>query len=192
MRAEEVASRAHAEALARARLEEARAELARIKAGAWKSELGVANARVDAEVAHVKKVETDLERLVTRAPFTGEVLQLKVRPGEMASATPATPLLVLGNTTLLHVRASVDEHEAHRVTEDARAEAVLRGDATRRAPMKFVRFEPYVIPKSALSGAVAERVDTRVLEVVYALERDALPLRVGQQVDVFMEASQSP
>jgi len=46
-----------------------------------------------------------------------------------------------------------------------------------------------VIPKKSLTGDSTERVDTRVLQVIYRVEDDTLPLFVGQQMDVFIEAS---
>ena len=55
-------------------------------------------------------------------------------------------------------------------------------------PLRFVRFEPFVVPKRSLTGDSTERVDTRVLQVIYRVERDDLPLFVGQQVDVFIDA----
>jgi hypothetical protein len=54
--------------------------------------------------------------------------------------------------------------------------------------LKFVRVEPYVIPKKSLTGDSTERVDTRVLQVLYSFNRGALPVYVGQQMDVFIEA----
>ena len=36
-----------------------------------------------------------------------------------------------------------------------------------------------------------ERVDTRVLQVIYRVEGDALPLFVGQQMDVFIDGSEN-
>jgi hypothetical protein len=44
-----------------------------------------------------------------------------------------------------------------------------------------------VRPKTSLTGASTERVDTRVLQLVYSLPSDRLPLYVGQQVDVIVE-----
>lgn len=51
-----------------------------------------------------------------------------------------------------------------------------------------VRVEPYVVPKVTLTNGVTERVDTRVLQVISALDPRALPVRVGQQLDVFIDA----
>ncbi|HEX9593051.1 MAG TPA: hypothetical protein VGB12_06860 [bacterium] len=56
-------------------------------------------------------------------------------------------------------------------------------------PLTFVRFEPFVLPKRSLTGDGTERVDTRVLQVIYRVEDDSLPLFVGQQMDVFIEAA---
>src|SRR5215470_6751977 len=53
--------------------------------------------------------------------------------------------------------------------------------------------EPFVVPKNSLSGDSTERVDTRVLQVIYRIEDSNLPLFVGQQMDVFIDGgNQSP
>ncbi len=54
-------------------------------------------------------------------------------------------------------------------------------------PLTFVRVEPLVVPKRSLSGGVSERVDTRVLELIYSVSPELLNATVGQQVDVFIE-----
>ena len=53
-------------------------------------------------------------------------------------------------------------------------------------PLRFVRIEPYVVPKRSLTGDSLERVDTRVLQVIYEFQRPSFPIYVGQQVDVFI------
>jgi len=39
-----------------------------------------------------------------------------------------------------------------------------------------------------LSGDSAERVDTRVLQVIFRFQPSGVPLYVGQQMDVFLDA----
>ena len=39
----------------------------------------------------------------------------------------------------------------------------------------------------SLTGASTERVDTRVLQAVFAFERGSRPIYVGQQMDLFIE-----
>lgn len=139
--------------------------------------------------AEVRELETELARLTVRAPLAGQVLRVNVRPGEFAAAGPTQdPLLALGDVTPLHVRVQIDEEDAARVAAGAKAEGALRGDNARRVALQFVRFEPQATPKRNLNGG-AERIDTRVIEAIYAFDRDALPAFVGQQMDVFVEAA---
>src|SRR5215472_788847 len=152
---------------------------------AQKAEAQLAQAR-----AQLRSTETDLERLTVRAPVDGQVLQVKVHLGEFAptGALP-TPLILLGSVDKLHVRVDVEEHEAWRVLPEARAAASVRGNANLKTPLTFVRFEPFVVPKKSLTGDSTERVDTRVLQVIYRIEDQNVPLFVGQQMDVFIDAS---
>jgi multidrug efflux pump subunit AcrA (membrane-fusion protein) len=169
--AEELTSRRSAVETAQARLDAADSELAAAK-------------------AQIQMTETRIERSEVRSPVEGQVLQVKVHPGEFAPAgVTATPLILLGRLKPLHVRVDVDEHEAWRVRPDAKATAAVRGNAGLKTALAFVRFEPFVVPKKSLTGDSTERVDTRVLQVIYRVEDDALPLFVGQQMDVFIDSS---
>lgn len=147
-----------------------------------------AKARLAAAEAGVKATQTLIDRTIIRARITGEVLQVKVRPGEFAQPGAAVPLMLLGRTTTLHVRVDVDENDAWRLKPNAPAVAFLRGNSALSTPVKFVRVEPYVVPKRSLTGESTERVDTRVLQVLYEFDRNALPVYVGQQMDLFIEA----
>jgi HlyD family secretion protein len=158
-----------------------------------KAQLDEAESQVSAAEAQVRSVETEIERSMVRAPIDGEVLQVKVHLGEYApAAVTATPLILLGGSKPLNVRVDVDEHEAWRVQSGAAATAHVRGDASLKTPLHFVRFEPFVVPKKSLTGDSTERVDTRVLQVIYRIDRQDLPLFVGQQMDVFIDAVAKP
>jgi len=171
-----------------------RDELSRRKyaAAVADAKLRTAEAEVVAAEAAIRQTEDDVDRLMIRVPkeiALAEVLQVNVRPGEYAPAAAlATPLIVLGTTETLHVRVDIDENDAWRVLENAPAVAYVRGNAELRTELRFVRIEPYVVPKRSLTGESTERVDTRVLQAIYAFERNDLPVRVGQQMDVFIDA----
>lgn len=148
-----------------------------------------ARALVAVRAAEMRQLETERARLEVRAPLAGEVLRINIRVGEYAPAgQSAEPLIALGDTTPLHVRVQIDEEDAARIREGAAAEGALRGDGGKRATLRFVRFEPQAVPKRNLNGG-AERVDTRVIEAIYAFEAQALPAFVGQQMDVFVTAA---
>ena len=152
--------------------------------------VAVAQAKVAQARADLQATQTNLERLTVRASVDGQVMQLKVRLGEFAqTGVLAQPLILLGNVDLLSVRVDVDENDAWRVKAGASATAFLRGNREIHTPLKFARFEPYVIPKTSLTGDTTERVDTRVLQVIYNFERGDLPIYVGQQMDVFIQGS---
>ena len=139
-----------------------------------------------------KQTQTELDRLVIRALVDGEVLQVNVRPGEFVGAPPSQALVVLGNVTQLHVRVDIDEYDIPRFVADAPARATLKGQPDDSFPLKFVRIEPYVVPKKSLTGDNTERVDTRVLQVIYAIDTGGKRLFVGQQLDVFIDAAPKP
>ena len=86
------------------------------------------------------------------------------------------------------VRVDVDENDAWRVEAGRPARAILRGNTEVSFPLTFVRFEPYVIPKRSLTGESTERVDTRVLQIIYNFDKKDLPIFVGQLVDVYIES----
>jgi HlyD family secretion protein len=156
------------------------------------AELDEGRSEIAAAESQVRSVQVDLDRSVVRAPLDAEVLQVKVRVGEFApAAATANPLILLGRSKPLHVRVDVDENEAWRVRQGAPAVGHVRGNADLKAPLQFVRFEPFVVPKRSLTGDSTERVDTRVLQVIYRVERDDVPLFVGQQLDVFIDAKHS-
>jgi HlyD family secretion protein len=153
------------------------------------AELDEARTQVTAAEARIHDVATEIERSTVRAPIDAEVLQVRLRVGEFAPAAPtgAAPMMVLGRSKPLHVRVDVDENEAWRLRPEAAAIGHVRGNAELKTPLRFVRLEPYVVPKRSLTGDSTERVDTRVLQVIYRVENEDLPLLVGQQMDVFID-----
>jgi RND family efflux transporter MFP subunit len=170
---QQVIDRRNARETAAARLEVARAELRQAQAQA-------ASAR------------TTLGLLEVRAPQSGTVLQVNTRVGQYANAGPGPgnedPLIVLGETNPLHVRVDIDENEVGRVAIGKPAVVSPRGNAGVRLRASFVRAEPLIVPKRSLTNSTAERVDVRVLQLIYALPQDARAFFVGQQVDAFVPA----
>jgi len=147
------------------------------------SEADLLAARAQLLVTH-----TEIERSVIRAPMDAMALQVKVRIGEYAQAGASeNPLLLLGGTGPLRVRVDIDEADAPRVSESAAATGQLRGGGAKPISLRFVKFEPFVVPKKSLTGDAAERVDTRVLQCIYEVGASSEPIFIGQQMDVFIE-----
>ena len=148
-----------------------------------------------AEELFKRQVVTDQEivqRRIVRAPLAGTILRVDVRAGEYVGTPPGKSLVVLGDTTRAHVRVSIDEHDIGRFRPGVPATAHARGDTSRPLSLTFVRIVPFVEPKRMLTGQGDERVDTRVLQVIYSVapsadETSSAQLFMGQQVDVRIE-----
>lgn len=187
---EDLSRRRFAVQTAAARVAEAEAEVKLLEAGTWAPDVRVAEAAQQQAEAALAATRIEIERRSVRSPLDGKILKVNLRPGEFAQAGMlSNPLILMGAVSPLHVRVDVDEHEAWRVRQGAKAHAFARGNRDISTPLEFVRFEPYVIPKKSLTGDSSERVDTRVLQVLYRFDPGSLPLYVGQQVDVFIEAA---
>ena len=124
------------------------------------------------------------------APIAGEILTVNIRPGEYVSTMGGTsqPFIQMGATDPLHVRIDIDEEQAPRVALGAAAIVSPRGAAGRQVEARFVRAEPLIVPKRSLTNSAQERVDVRVLQLIYALPETNGGFRVGQQVDAFIPA----
>jgi multidrug resistance efflux pump len=173
---------------AEARLIQAKADLKLLEAGSWKPDIEVATANVAAAEAEVEGARVEIGRLTVRAPVEGDILQVNVRPGEFAPSGGTTePLILLGNLDKLHVRVDIDENDAWRFQPEAPAVASIRGNPRLKTDLAFEYVEAYVVPKRSLTGDSTERVDTRVMQVVYSFKRGMLPVYPGQLMDVYID-----
>jgi len=199
----------HAQLLpAEARVKQAAADLAKtenllkvaggLAVGSSISKVDMENRRYDVAIkqaalaaakAKVEQIKIEMARHTVKAPAAGSVLQINARVGEFAqSGAINPPLMLFGNDSLLYLRVNIDEDDAWRVHANAPAVAFVRGNPKLETKLKFVRFEPYVIPKPSLTGRSTERTDMRVLQVVYSFPHKNLPVYVGQEMDAFIKA----
>jgi hypothetical protein len=117
-------------------------------------------------------------------------LQVKVRAGEYVAQPSSSELMILGDVDPLHVRVDIDEADIPRFLAGCRARGYVRGETRNAVDLEFVRVEPYVVPKKSLTGSNTERVDTRVLQALYAARGATQELFVGQQLDVYIDLKQ--
>lgn len=148
----------------------------------------VSDMQLLAAKAQVEETKRLIDRLTVKAPKNGTILQNNIRVGEYVIANSDNPAMLLGTSNRLQVRVDIDEQNASRFHPGFPAVAYLKNNTQAQFSLKFDRIEPYVIPKKSLTGASDERVDTRVLQVIYSFDRPVeLNVFVGQQVDVFIE-----
>lgn len=155
----------------------------------FENDVKVAQKNLDLAIAELTKTKKLLERLTIRAPSDGAVLQVEIRHGEMASNT--RPLILFGDLDHLQVRVNIDEELAGKFDKTQPAVAFPQNNTSISIPLKFVRIDPYVIPKKSLTGASNERIDTRVLQVIYSfIPPKNYPIYVGQLVDVYIQTNE--
>ena len=147
-------------------------------------------ARAQAEVAlaeaRVAEARAILEKSRVRAPVSGIVLRKLRHGGEQVTEMGDTPILVLGDTSHLRVRAEVDEADIAlvRVGQEAYVQADAYGD--RRFPGRVSRVGSLMGRKTLRNEQPSERVDTRVLEALIDLE-PGTDLPVGLRVDTYLQ-----
>ena len=179
----------HQKANASAAAAKAALASARQQAAVVTSQRHEAEAKLAQAQGALRAARADLDKTVVKAPVDGVVLKVNVRLGEYAAAgVLPSALMTMGTVNPLHVRVDIDETDSWRVRPDSPAFARMRGNPEVSVPLRFVRCEPYVLPKRSLSGDTSERVDTRVLQVIYAFAPEDFPAFVGQQVDVFIKS----
>ena len=157
------------------------------------AQAAVASAQLREAEAQLQTARVTLARHLVRAPKAATVLQVRTREGQFAPAGrqgngDQDPLVTMGVIDPLHVRIDIDENEIERVALGQAASISPRGAAARRVQVAFVRAEPLIVPKRSLTNASTERVDIRVLQLIYALPRGRRDYFVGQQVDAFVPA----
>jgi multidrug efflux pump subunit AcrA (membrane-fusion protein) len=152
-------------------------------------DVAIDEAALASALAQVEQIKTEIERRTVRARFSGRILQMKTRLGEYAQSGPLnTPLMLLGDDARLHVRVDIHENDAWGFQSCASALASVRGKPELKTKVKFDHTDPDMVPRLSLTGDSTQRVDTRVLQVIYSFDQGSLPVYVGQQMDVFIEA----
>lgn len=174
-------------------------QLALTRAGAWKYDIDNQREQAEATRRAAESAHALLSKYVLRAGAPGKVLQINAGVG--ASVTPTgvldqytggmDPVIVLGTAgSNLQVRCYVDEILIAKLPDlsHLKATMVVRG-SDERVALAFDRIQPLVSPKIELSDQRAERVDVRVLPLVFHLA-GAPPhnLYPGQLVDVYLGA----
>jgi HlyD family secretion protein len=188
---------ANAAAEARAGVDVARAQRDLLRAGAWIYDIDNQERQYEALEKSVAAAEALLSKYRLVAPGAGRVLAINATVGGFVSTQGAydpntqgqMPVMVLGTREArLHVRCYVDEILVPRLPDVSKMKArmSIRGSGV-NVPLEYVRTQPLVSPKIQLSNQRQERVDVRVLPIIFEFEKPAtLTLYPGQLVDVYI------
>lgn len=183
--------------VAKANLEVARKQYELTKAGAWIYDIRNQENQHKALIKAYMASSALLDKYVIKAPADGVVLSINAAVGSYISqqgaydtyTQGADPIIVMGGPqNFIGVRCYIDEILIHRLppASQIHAQMFIRGTDI-RIPLEYVRVQPYVSPKIELSNQRTERVDVRVLPVIFRFVNPGnLHLYPGQLVDVYI------
>jgi HlyD family secretion protein len=187
----------NAEAVAQANLGVAKRQLELTEAGAWVYDIQNQEKQYLALEKSYSASNALLSKYTLRAPSDGIVLTIGTAVGNYVSPQGAyesytqgmDPVLVLGTPQAnLQVRCYIDEILVPRLppSPQMKAEMTIRGTNV-KIPLHFVRVQPLVSPKIQLSDERQEKVDVRVLPVIFSFEKPkGTNLYAGELVDVYI------
>ncbi len=190
-------SAVNAVATARANLDVARKQRDLTKAGAWVYDINNQERQYNALTKSASSASALLAKYTLRAPNDGVVLAISPTAGSFVSGQGAydsytqgmAPVLVMGSPhSHLNVRCYVDEILVPRLpgVTKMKAQMSVRGSNV-KIPLEYVRMQPVVSPKIELSDQRLERVDVRVLPIIFRLEKPKdVNLYPGELVDVYI------
>ncbi|MYM73912.1 biotin/lipoyl-binding protein [Rugamonas sp. FT107W] len=182
---------------ARAGRDLVRRQLELTQAGAWTYDIRNQARQVEALNKTLQGGTALLEKYTIRAPVDGVVLSLNSALGSYVSpqgiydtyTQGAAPALVMGaNDDFYNVRCYIDEILISRLPQPDHitAQMSIRGTNI-KLPLQFLRVRPYVSPKISLSDQRQERVDVRVLPVIFRFAKpNGTRIYPGQLVDVYV------
>jgi len=159
--------------------------------------VNVANANIEVARKQYELAQTLLYKYMVRAPADGTMLSINVAVGSYVSAQGSydnytqgfDPILVMGSSQgYIGVRCYVDEILIARLPPASHMQATMLIRGTNiSVPLEYVRMQPYVSPKIELSNEKTERVDVRVLPVIFRFKQpQAINVYPGQLVDVYI------
>lgn len=169
------------------------------RAGAWTFDLDAQDKQYRALAKAAQSSAATLAKYTLRAPADGIVLALNTAAGSYVSPQGVydtytqgnSPVIVLGSPQAsMNVRCYIDEILINRLPplDKLQAQMTIRG-TSEHIPLSFVRVQPYVSPKIELTDQRQERVDLRVLPLVFRFAATPkVKIYPGQIVDVFIGA----
>ncbi len=185
--------------VANANLDVAQKQLDLTKAGAWIYDIRNQEGQYIALSKAFVASSALLDKYSIKAPVDGVILSINSSVGGYISPQGTydtytqgfDPILVMGRSeTDLNVRCYIDEILIPRLPQPSQMKArmFIRGTNI-SIPLEYMQMQPYVTPKIELSNQRTERVDVRVLPVIFKFKRPTdVNIYPGMLVDVYIGA----
>lgn len=175
--------------VAQARVEAAVQRSSFVSAEAREEDRRRAEAEVASAAAQLREAQAMLEKTYVRSPLNGVVLRKHRLAGESVSDSFDTPIVTVGDSSRMRVRADVDESDVAKVREGQRAYVTADAYGDRRFWGRVVRVGQILGRKNIRTDEPTERVDTKILETLVELEDAGLP--AGLRVNTYVVVNES-
>jgi HlyD family secretion protein len=183
--------------IAQSNLEVVRRQYDLTRAGAWVYDILNQEKQFEALTQEFLSAQALLEKYTIRAPADGVILSVNAAQGSFASPQGAyatysqaySPVVVMGTSAeQLAVRVFVDEILVNRLPDPAKMSAQMSVRGTDiKVNLEYERTQPYITPKIELSDQRLERVDVRVLPMIFKFKKPPhTNIFPGQLVDVYL------
>ena len=170
-----------------------------VKAGAWIYDIQNQESQYRAAVQTYQSDKALLDKYTIRAAADGVVLRMAATAGNYVSPQGVydtytqrmIPMATMGVVEpYLAVRCYVDEILVTRLPkpETLEAKMMIRGETNYSIALEFISMQPYTIPNIELSNEISQRVDVRVLPIVFKFKKPTdINIFPGQLVDVYLK-----
>jgi HlyD family secretion protein len=145
-----------------------------------RAESGVSAAR-----AEVRLAEALLDKTRIRAPAAGTILQVNGKQGEIVTSSPDLPLVVMGDMSVLRVKAEVDEGDVSKISINQTAYVKSIAQPNERFEGKVTNIAPSLGAARIGPRGPLRPNDVEVMEVTIELQGTASGLKPGMRVDAF-------
>ena len=149
-----------------------------------RAESGVSAAR-----AEVRMAEALLDKTRIRAPIAGTILQVHAKQGEIVAPSPDLPLVVMGDMSVVRVKAEVDEGDVGKISVNQTAYVTSISRPGERFEGRVTSIAPTLGGARIGPRGPLRPNDVEVMEVIIELQGPASALKPGMRVDAFFRKS---
>jgi HlyD family secretion protein len=134
--------------------------------------------------AEVAVAEALLDKTRIRSPIAGTIFQIHAKVGEIVVPAAELPLILMGDLSLIRVKAEVDEGDASKIKHGQKAFVKTGSYPGREFEGRVTGLAPSLAAPRITARGPRRPTDVDVLEVTIDLEGNT-PLLPGMRVDAF-------
>lgn len=148
-----------------------------------------AESAVSAARAEVRMAEALLGKTRIRAPIAGTILEVNAKQGEIVAPSPNAPLVVMGDMSVVRVKAEVDGADVGKISINQRAYVTSISRRGERFEGRVTSIAPTLgTPRIGPRGPLRPN-DVEVMEVTIEMQGTAAALKPGMRVDAFFRSN---